>query len=136
MTDTVGNLWARKPAQLSADAGYCSEASFQRGAGGACYLATSRAAGCCAAPRHHQALVRRLPALGPRPCIAKLKARQSLAYRLRKNAAGPWHRFKSSRRIARQFLLRSMNKVWLAVWGMVCAVPGQCLLRPQRRSSA
>jgi len=120
MTDAVEDNLGRKPAQLSADAGYCSEDNLKalEARGIDAYLATGRAKDAVAAapttPEPAE-LPTRVEAMR-----AKLKAgRHDSPYRLRKQLPEPVFGQIKQARGFRQFLLRGIDKV-AGEWGMVC----------------
>ena len=112
IADAIEANLGRKPAQLSADAGYCSEANLRRWSsaastpisrrGGPSTRAREKAAGAVAAMRE------------------KIKAGGHLsAYRLRKQLPEPVFGQIKQARGFRQFLLRGVEKV-AAEWAVVC----------------
>ena len=120
MTDAVEDNLGRKPAQLSADAGYCSEDNLKalEARGIDAYLATGRARDAVAAapttPEPAE-LPTRVEAMR-----AKLKAGgNDSPYRLRKQLPEPMFGQIKQARGFRQFLLRGIDKV-AGEWGMVC----------------
>jgi hypothetical protein len=120
MTDAVEDNLGRKPAQLSADAGYCSEDNLKalEARGIDAYLATGRARDAVAAapttPEPAE-LPTRVEAMR-----AKLKAGgNDSPYRLRKQLPEPVFGQIKQARGFRQFLLRGIDKV-AGEWGMVC----------------
>ena len=134
MTDAVEHNLGRKPAQLSADAGYCSEDNLKalEARGIDAYLATGRARDAVAAapttPEPAE-LPTRVEAMR-----AKLKAGgHDSPYRLRKQLPEPVFGQIKQARGFRQFLLRGIDKV-AGEWGMVCTAhnltklfQGRCL---------
>ena len=122
MTDAVETNLGAKPAQLSADAGYCSEANLAalEARGIDAYIATGRAkhavepAGAMGSPE---------PAVPPTRVEAmreKIKAGgHDSPYRLRKQLPEPVFGQIKQARGFRQFLLRGIEKV-SAEWSLVC----------------
>src|SRR6266436_4657230 len=144
MTDAIEANLDRKPAQLSADAGYCSEANLAaleaRNIDG--YVATGRArdavAGTAkgkapAAPSSTQ------PAATPtrvEAMRAKIKAGgHTSPYRLRKQLPEPVFGQIKQARGFRQFLMRGIEKV-RAEWAIVCTAHNLLKLAHRRTLSA
>src|ERR1700757_4541885 len=139
MTDAVETNLGRKPEQLSADAGYCSEANLEalenRDIDG--YVATGRARdavdgnvkdGDDDAPGAPNPVSGSKPQAEPKPAAptrveamrAKLKAGgHASPYRLRKQLPEPVFGQMKQARGFRQFLLRGFDKV-RAEWAIVC----------------
>ena len=134
MTDAVETNLGRKPEQLSADSGYCSDANIEaleaRGIDG--YIATGRAkdgaastakASMAAPPVDASATASPEPASAPTRVEAmreKIKAGgHDSPYRLRKQLPEPVFGQIKQARGFRQFLLRGIEKV-CAEWGIVC----------------
>src|SRR5246500_2401117 len=139
MTDAVETNLGRKPKQLSADAGYCSEANLEalenRDIDG--YVATGRARdavdgnvkdGDDDAPGAPNPVSGSKPQAEPKPAAptrveamrAKLKAGgHASPYRLRKQLPEPVFGQMKRARGFRQFLLRGFDKV-RAEWAIVC----------------
>jgi hypothetical protein len=154
MTDAVETNLGRKPEQLSADAGYCSEANLEalesRGIDG--YVATGRARDAVAgrvkdegavAPRAPEEPASRqvepTPAATPSRVEAmreKIKAGgHASPYRLRKQLPEPVFGQIKQARGFRQFLLRGFQKV-RAEWGIVCTAHNLLKLVQRRSLSA
>jgi transposase len=142
MTDAIEVNLGRKPAQLSADAGYCSEANLAgleaRNIDG--YVATGRARDAVAgkvevpaAPPSTQ------PAGSPtrvEAMRAKIKAGgHASPYRLRKQLPEPVFGQIKQARGFRQFLLRGIDKV-RAEWAIVCTAHNLLKLAHRRNLSA
>jgi len=105
----------RKPKEVSADAGYCSEANLEASTerGIAAYVATGRA--------KHPAAAKREPS-GPLTQAMRQKLRRAgyrSRYRLRKQIVEPVFGQIKQARGFRQFLLRGIEKV-RAEWAMIC----------------
>ena len=138
MTDAIETNLGRKPAQLSADAGYCSEANLEalenRSIDG--YVATGRARDAVAGAVKGEATAAPEAAGAPtrvEAMRAKLKAGgHTSPYRLRKQLPEPVFGQIKQARGFRQFLLRGLEKV-RAEWAIVCAVHN--LLKLARRRS-
>jgi hypothetical protein len=150
MTDAIETNLGRKPGQLSADSGYCSDASLEaletRGIDG--YIAPGRtkdaaagtAEGSAGAPSADAA-----PAASPEPASAptrveamreKIKAGgHGSPYRLRKQLPEPVFGQIKQARGFRQFLLRGIEKV-SAEWGIVCTAHNLLKLAQGRSLSA
>jgi transposase len=142
MTDAIEANLGRKPAQLSADAGYCSEANLAgleaRNIDG--YVATGRARDAVAgkvevpaAPPSTQ------PAGSPtrvEAMRAKIKAGgHASPYRLRKQLPEPVFGQIKQARGFRQFLMRGIDKV-RAEWAIVCTAHNLLKLAHRRNLSA
>ena len=142
MTDAIEVNLGRKPAQLSADAGYCSEANLAgleaRNIDG--YVATGRARDAVAgkvevpaAPPSTQ------PAGSPtrvEAMRAKIKAGgHASPYRLRKQLPEPVFGQIKQARGFRQFLMRGIDKV-RAEWAIVCTAHNLLKLAHRRNLSA
>jgi transposase len=160
MTDAVETNLGRKPEQLSADAGYCSEANLEaletRNIDG--YVATGRARDAVAgkgddddapAAPNPASGFKPVPSTGvqaqPKPAAAptrveamraKIKAGgHASPYRLRKQLPEPvFGQIKEARRF-RQFLLRGFENV-RAEWAIVCTVHNLLKLARWRSLSA
>ncbi len=129
MTDAIETNLGRKPEQLSADAGYCSEANLEalEDRGIDSYVATGRArdavvgtvtGNAAAAPQPEPAR----PPTRVEAMRAKLKAGgHASPYRLRKQLPEPVFGQVKQARGFRQFLLRGIDKV-RAEWAIVCTV--------------
>jgi transposase len=150
MTDAIQTNLGRKPGQLSADSGYCSNANIEaletRGIDG--YIAPGRtkdaAAGTAeasvAAPPAGDC-----PAASPEPASAptrveamreKIKAGgHDSPYRLRKQLPEPVFGQIKQARGFRQFLLRGLEKVQ-AEWSIVCTAHNLLKLAQRRTLSA
>src|SRR6266481_4690852 len=131
MTDAIEANLGRKPAQLSADAGYCSEANLAALENRKidAYVATGRArdavAGKVEAPAAPPSTQ---PAGSPtrvEAMRAKIKAGgHASPYRLRKQLPEPVFGQIKQARGFRQFLLRGIDKV-RAEWAIVCTAHNQ-----------
>jgi hypothetical protein len=138
MTDAIESNLGRKPEQLSADAGYCSEGNLaaleNRSIDG--YVATGRARDAVAGAVKGEATAAPEAAGAPtrvEAMRAKLKAGgHTSPYRLRKQLPEPVFGQIKQARGFRQFLLRGLEKV-RAEWAIVCAVHN--LLKLARRRS-
>ena len=138
MTDAIETNLGRKPAQLSADAGYCSEANLEalevRGIDG--YIATGRAKHAADSTPAGEAIAAPAPAAaapgaaGPangtkaptrvEAMREKIRAGgHDSPYRLRKQLPEPVFGQVKQARGFRQFLLRGIENV-SGEWGMVC----------------
>jgi transposase len=156
MADAVETNLGRKPEQLSADAGYCSEANLEaletRGIDG--YVATGRARDAAAGHvKNEDAVAVRVPKpvsasnpqAEPKPATtpsrveamrAKIKAGgHASPYRLRKQLPEPVFGQIKQARGFRQFLLRGFEKV-RAEWAIVCTVHNLLKLAQGRSLSA
>jgi transposase len=148
VTDAIETNLGRKPRQLSADSGYCSNANIEaletRGIDG--YIAPSRAkdagtteASVAVPPAGD------FPAASPEPASAptrveamreKIKAGgHGSPYRLRKQLPEPVFGQIKQARGFRQFLLRGLEKV-CAEWSIVCTVHNLLKLAQRRILSA
>src|SRR5437660_630152 len=129
MTDAIETNLGRKPEQLSADAGYCSEANLEalESRGIDSYVATGRArdAVVATAEGNPAAMPAPEPARTPtrvEAMRAKLKAGgHTSPYRLRKQLPEPVFGQIKQARGFRQFLLRGLANV-RAEWAIMCAV--------------
>ena len=127
MTDAIESNLGRKPEQLSADAGYCSEANLEvlEGRGIDSYVATGRAKDAVAGAIKGEAAAAPEPAGEPtrvEAMRAKIKAGgHTSPYRLRKQLPEPVFGQIKQARGFRQFLLRGIGKV-RAEWAIVCTV--------------
>jgi transposase len=149
MTDAIEANLGRKPGQLSADSGYCSDASIEaletRGIDG--YIAPGRVKGggngaseAVTAPPSDDC-----PAASPEPASAstrveamreKIKAGgHDSPYRLRKQLPEPVFGQIKEARGFRQFLLRGLENV-RAEWSIVCTVHNLLKLAQRRAPSA
>ena len=134
MTDAIQTNLGRKPEQLSADSGYCSDANIEaletRGIDG--YIATGRAKDAAASTAEASVAAPSAgdcPAASPEPASAptrveamreKIKAGgHDSPYRLRKQLPEPVFGQIKQARGFRQFLLRGLEKVH-AEWSIVC----------------
>jgi transposase len=155
MTDAVETNLGRKPEQLSADAGYCSEANLEaletREIDG--YVATGRARDAVARHDKNEAAAARLPEpvstsgpqAEPKPAAApsrveamrtKIKAGgHASPYRLRKQLPEPVFGQIKEARGFRQFLLRGFEKV-RCEWAIVCTAHNLLKLGQWRNLSA
>src|SRR4051812_732863 len=142
MTDAIETNLGRKPEQLSADSGYCSEANLEalenRSIDG--YVATGRARDAVAgtvegedtaAPAEPGAVPTRVEVMR-----AKIKAGgHASPYRLRKQLPEPVFGQIKQARGFRQFLLRGFDKV-RGEWAIVCTVHNLLKLAQGRSPSA
>src|SRR6266571_2888321 len=144
MTDAIEINLGRKPEQLSADAGYCSEANLKalenRNIDG--YVATGRARDAVAGTAKDKT-----PVAPPSTQLAatptrveamreKIKAGgHASPYRLRKQLPEPVFGQIKQARGFRQFLLRGIEKV-RAEWAIVCTAHNLLKLAPSRTLSA
>jgi hypothetical protein len=154
MTDAVETNLGRKPEQLSADAGYCSESNLEalehRDIDG--YVATGRARDAVAGHLEGEAAVAPLapepasqPAPEPKPAAAptrveamraKIKAGgHTSPYRLRKQLPEPVFGQIKQARGFRQFLLRGFEKV-RGEWAILCTAHNLLKLAQRRTLSA
>ena len=141
MTDAIEINLGRKPEQLSADAGYCSEANLEalENRNIDAYVATGRARDAVAGTVTDEPTTAQL---SPEPVgeptrvermRAKIKAGgHASPYRLRKQLREPVFGQIKQARGFRQFLLRGFEKV-RAEWAIVCTVHNLLKLA-QRRS--
>src|SRR5208282_3229055 len=141
MTDAIEINLGRKPEQLSADAGYCSEGNLEalENRNIDAYVATGRARDAVAGPVAGEPTAAQLspePAGEPtrvEAMRAKIKAGgHASPYRLRKQLPEPVFGQIKQARGFRQFLLRGFEKV-RAEWAIVCTVHNLLKLA-QRRS--
>lgn len=139
LTDAIEANLGRKPAQLSADAGYCSEVNLvaleARNIDG--YVATGRArdavAGNGKAPAAPEAAQTAATPTRVEAMRAKIKAGgHASPYRLRKQLPEPVFGQIKQARGFRQFLMRGFEKV-RAEWAIVCTAHN--LLKLAHRSS-
>ncbi len=144
MTDAIETNLGRKPAELSADSGYCSDANIEaletRGIDG--YIAPGRAKNAAAGTAEATTVA---PAASPEPASAptrleamreKIKAGgHDSPYRLRKQLPEPVFGQIKQARGFRQFLLRGVEKV-RAEWSIVCTVHNVLKLAQRRILSA
>jgi transposase len=129
MTDAIETNLGRKPAQLSADAGYCSEANLEalERRGIDTYVATGRARDAVAGvAKGKRATAAPLPEPHEPTRVeamqAKIKAGgHASPYRLRKQLPEPVFGQIKQARGFRQFLLRGIDSV-RAEWAIVCTV--------------
>lgn len=115
LVDGIGKNLGRKPKEVSADAGYCSEANLEalRERGIAPYIATGRA-------KHPDAGKRGTGCPLTQAMRQKLRrAGYRSRYRLRKQIVEPVFGQIKQARGFRQFLLRGIEKV-RAEWAMIC----------------
>jgi transposase len=150
MTDAIETNLGRKPEQLSADSGYCSDANIEaletRGIDG--YIATGRAKNAAASTTEASLAAPPAgdcPAASPEPASAptrveamrdKIKAGgHDNPYRLRKQLPEPVFGQIKQGRGFRQFLLRGVEKV-RAEWGIVCTAHNLLKLAQRRTLSA
>src|SRR6516162_333363 len=144
LTDAIEANLGRKPAQLSADAGYCSEANLKgledRNIDG--YVATGRARDAVAGTAKGEAPAApssTQPAATPtrvEAMRAKIKAGSHASpYRLRKQLPEPVFGQIKQARGFRQFLMRGIDKV-RAEWAIVCTAHNLLKLAHRRSLSA
>src|SRR6516165_8838979 len=144
LTDAIETNLGRKPAQLSADAGYCSEANLKgledRNIDG--YVATGRARDAVAGTAKGEAPAApssTQPAATPtrvEAMRAKIKAGGHVSpYRLRKQLPEPVFGQIKQARGFRQFLMRGFDKV-RAEWAIVCTAHNLLKLAHRRILSA
>jgi transposase len=144
MTDAIEANLGRKPAQLSADAGYCSEHNLAglEDRNVDAYVATGRARDAVAGTAKGEATP--VPS-SPQPAStptrveamrAKIKAGgHASPYRLRKQLPEPVFGQIKQARGFRQFLLRGIEKV-RAEWAIVCTAHNLLKLAQSRTPSA
>src|SRR5208337_1239872 len=144
MTDAIETNLGRKPEQLSADAGYCSEANLEalEKRNIDAYVATGRARDAVASTVKGEATAaapagseedapRRVEAMR-----AKIKAGgHESPYRLRKQLPEPVFGQIKQARGFRQFLLRGFEKV-RAEWAIICSIHNLLKLLQRLRLSA
>jgi transposase len=144
MTDAIATNLGRKPEQLSADAGYCSEANLEalEKRNIDAYVATGRARDAVASTVKGEATAaapagseedapRRVEAMR-----AKIKAGgHESPYRLRKQLPEPVFGQIKQARGFRQFLLRGFEKV-RAEWAIICSIHNLLKLLQRLRLSA
>src|SRR5215468_9199611 len=144
MTDAIEINLGRKPEQLSADAGYCSEANLAalENRNIDAYVATGRARDAVAGTVTGETTAAQLspePAGEPtrvEAMRAKIKAGgHASPYRLRKQLPEPVFGQIKQARGFRQFLLRGFEKV-RAEWAIVCTVHNLLKLAQRRSLSA
>ncbi len=150
MTDAIETNLGRKPAQLSADAGYCSEANLEalESRNIDAYVATGRARDAVAGTVKGEATATTPspePESQPQPAAAptrveamraKIKAGgHASPYRLRKQLPEPVFGQIKQARGFRQFLLRGIEKV-RAEWAIICTVHNLLKLLQRRSLSA
>jgi transposase len=164
MTDAIETNLGRKPAQLSADSGYCSDANIEaletRGIDG--YVAPGRAKDAAASTAEASPAVPPDDAAPPAACSAEAAASAAKAgspepasaptrveamrekikagghnspYRLRKQLPEPVFGQIKQARGFRQFLLRGLENV-SAEWGIVCTAHNLLKLAQRRILSA
>jgi hypothetical protein len=150
MTDAIETNLGRKPEQLSADSGYCSDANIEaletRGIDG--YIATGRAKDAAASTAEASVAAPPAgdcPAASPEPASAptrvkamreKIKAGgHDSPYRLRKQLPEPVFGQIKQARGFRQFLLRGLEKVQ-AEWSIVCTAHNLLKLAQRRALAA
>ena len=141
MTDAIETNLGRKPEQLSADAGYCSEGNLEALENRSidAYVATGRARDAVAGAVKGEAAAAPEPAGEPtrvEAMRAKIKAGgHTSPYRLRKQLPEPVFGQIKQARGFRQFLLRGFEKV-RAEWAIVCTVHNLLKLAHRRSLSA
>ena len=112
MADAIEANLGRKPTQLSADAGYCSDANLA--------AMEEREIDAYIAPGRAKHAGKEKAAARASPPCAKIKAGgHSSPYRLRKQLPEPVFGQIKQARGFRQFLLRGVEKV-AHEWGLVC----------------
>lgn len=150
MTDAIETNLGRKPEQLSADSGYCSEANLEalENRGIDAYVATGRARDAVAGTVKGEAIAA-APVPEPAGTVepagaltrvqamrAKIKAGgHTSPYRLRKQLPEPVFGQIKQARGFRQFLLRGFEKV-RGEWAIVCTVHNVLKLAQRRSLSA
>jgi transposase len=141
MTDAIETNLGRKPEQLSADAGYCSEGNLEALENRSidAYVATGRAKDAVAGAIKGEAAAAPEPAGEPtrvEAMRAKIKAGgHTSPYRLRKQLPEPVFGQIKQARGFRQFLMRGFEKV-RAEWAIVCTVHNLLKLAHRRSLSA
>src|SRR6266446_1094852 len=148
MTDAIETNLGRKPEQLSADAGYCSEANLEALENSSIdgYVANGRARDAVAGTvKGEAAAAPPEPSTAPEPADAptrveamraKIKAGgHTSPYRLRKQLPEPVFGQIKQARGFRQFLLRGFEKV-RGEWAIVCTVHNLLKLAHGRSLSA
>ena len=150
MTDAIETNLGRKPEQLSADSGYCSDANIEaletRGIDG--YIATGRAKDAAASTAEASVTAPPAgasPAASPEPASAPTRVeamREKIRagghdspYRLRKQLPEPVFGQIKQARGFRQFLLRGLENVQ-AEWSLVCAAHNLLKLAQRRTLAA
>ena len=142
MTDAIETNLGRKPEQLSADAGYCSEANLEalEKRNIDAYVATGRARDAVAGTVKGEAAAAMPAGSGGTPSRveamrAKIKAGgHESPYRLRKQLPEPVFGQIKQARGFRQFLLRGFEKV-RAEWAIVCTAHNLLKLAHRRNPS-
>jgi transposase len=144
MTDAIETNLGRKPEQLSADAGYCSEANLEAldNRNIDAYVATGRARDAVAGTLKGEATAATPAGSGEdapwrvEAMRAKIKAGgHESPYRLRKQLPEPVFGQIKQARGFRQFLLRGFEKA-RAEWAMICTVHNLLKLAHRRSPSA
>src|SRR6266436_2251476 len=141
MTDAIETNLGRKPEQLSADAGYCSEGNLEALENRSidAYVATGRAKDAVAGAIKGEAAAAPEPAGEPtrvEAMRAKIKAGgHTSPYRLRKQLPEPVFGQIKQARGFRQFLMRGIEKV-RAEWAIVCTAHNLLKLAHRRTLSA
>jgi transposase len=144
MTDAIETNLGRKPAQLSADAGYCSEANLKalESRNIDAYVATGRARDAVTGAVESEPATTTLAAepastqTRVEAMRAKIKAGgHASPYRLRKQLPEPVFGQIKQARGFRQFLLRGFERV-RAEWAIVCTVHNLLKLACRRSLSA
>jgi transposase len=141
MTDAIETNLGRTPKQLSADAGYCSEANLEALESRSIdsYVATGRARDAVAGTVKGNAAAAPPPDRAPtrvEAMRAKIMAGgHASPYRLRKQLPEPVFGQIKQARGFRQFLLRGFDKV-RAEWAIVCTVHNLLKLAKRRSMSA
>jgi transposase len=143
MTDAIETNLGRKPAQLSADAGYCSEANLRalESRNIDAYVATGRARDAVAGAVQSEPTAATVPAepdsaqTRVEAMRAKIKAGgHASPYRLRKQLPEPVFGQIKQARGFRQFLLRGFERV-RAEWAIVCTAHNLLKLAHSRNLS-
>ena len=146
MTDAIETNLGRKPEQLSADAGYCSEANLEalENRNIDAYVATGRARDAVAGTvKGEAATAPPEPAAAPAATPTRVEAMRvkikagghTSPYRLRKQLPEPVFGQIKQARGFRQFLLRGFQKV-RGEWAIVCTVHNLLKLAHRRSLSA
>ena len=139
MTDAIEINLGRKPEQLSADAGYCSEDNLEalENRNIDAYVATGRARDAVAGTVTGETTAAQL---SPEPAgeptrVEAMRGGHASPYRLRKQLPEPVFGQIKQARGFRQFLLRGFEKV-CAEWAIVCTVHNLLKLAQRRTLSA
>jgi hypothetical protein len=142
MTDAIEANLGRKPAQLSADAGYCSEANLAglEARNIDAYVATGRARDAVAGKVEAPAAPPSTQSAGSPTRVEAMRAKikaggHASPYRLRKQLPEPVFGQIKQARGFRQFLMRGIDKV-RAEWAIVCTAHNLLKLAHRRNLSA